>query len=673
MNGTFFIVDTTTQNLTSMTGKYLSPLNGWWVISKEPERRSGATSGSFNEWQSLYDIQTENWIFIPSKNPAIGTASIVDDNVIGPFVDYVVQYQSGNRSYYYRDRNVDGIFSTADYSVRSSDNFANSILGPYNSGQSYIKQFNNSVMLYPNLRMVINGNAVVSYSYTINSSRIGTILIPFGDLQEDYFPNMYFHNDKQYIISKNAIGYIRIIRLGTNVPNRIERMAQYIHRINTVDTVNILAEREERITAEYGSLDWNNKFELVNNVLFTPQSNTIYHVNSGYNPLFEMTGLRSASMMVSDTTFTLYGTLHDQLTSSQEGFTLNFINCQLPDGQIDVFYDPVQPSKYRYSIINNTQRFFTDFEGQHFPLGPIVPFPIGTNWSLHNELLAVGEMGLSLLAVGMVFNNKTLDLYPFSNQIYFGSDSFNLFGIQYVFDGDYIYQDSDRIAMAFEYKFMGCDNNAAYFYNSWDKSIYLFTGSRTLNKSINLTNRSLVKLGRHDGFSGEMIFLTEDEILKSREGSIMNFPYKPENNIIPTKVGPYIKLEDGSHILLSPKDGNVDVFEIITGFIGIDGSTVCDFERIDVRLFSPEKTPLEFKVEAQTINQDTKESEQKQISLKANDWSTDGYKTLKLIPQYKKGTGLSLRIYSEQEINIAEIEFTYNPVSRTANSQRSGY
>jgi hypothetical protein len=231
--------------------------------------------------------------------------------------------------------------------------------------------------------------------------------------------------------------------------------------------------------------------------------------------------------------------------------------------------------------------------------------------------------------------------------------------------------------MAFGYKFIGCDNNSAYFYNSWDKSIYQFNGSRNLNKFLNLTNRSLVIAGRFDGFSGEMVLITDDEILKSRENVIMNFPYKANGNlrsvIIPTKHGPYVELENGERLLLSPINGDSDICDIETAFIGIDGSTVCDYDRIDIRFYSPEKTPLSFTAEIQTINQDTKESECKLIEIKGNDWSIDGYKTIKLIPQYKKGTGLSLKIYSEQELFISEIEFTYDPVSRTANSQRSGF
>jgi len=671
MNGSFFILDTATEEIASMTGKYLSHYNNAWVLSKEPERSAGASGyGAADEWEALYDLQNEAWLPVPEKNISIAavSANIVDVNVIGSFVDYVVQYRSSGAYQYYRDRNVDGVFSTADYSVYASANYTESILGPYNKSQTYIKQFNNSVMLYPNLRMVILGNEIVSYSYTLNRNRIGTILVPFGDLADDALPSMFSDGGKQYLITKNAAGYIRIMRLGIDVPNRIERMAQYVHRINTVDPVNILIERETRITAEPGSLDWNNKFEIINDAQSqNVQNPSAWHVNSGYNPIYEITGLRSASMIVSNTVFTLYGALSDG------GFSLDFINAGIIGYGIDVFYDEVPPPAYKYTIFNGIRRIESRLENLPFPEGVIAPFPAGTKWSMHNEVAAVGEMSRGILAAGMMDGNKTLDLYLFSNQIYFGEDFFVLFGLQYIFDGDYIYQDGVKITMAFGYIFAGCDNNAAYFYNPWDKSIYLFTGSRTLAKVMNLSNRSLVKAGRYDGFSGEMILLTEDEILKNREGIIMNFPYKPGGNITATKKGPYIELDGGNRILLSPINGGIDEFEVITEFIGVDGSTLCDYERIDVRLYSPAKTPLAFTAEMQTINQDTKESEQKRIDLKADDWSSDGYKTIKLIPQYKKGTGLSLRIYSGEEIFIAGIEFTYEPVARTANSQRSGY
>jgi hypothetical protein len=709
MNGTFFQYDNTT--LTDMSGKFVSPYfrsdgipdgegntndGEQWVLSREPDQRSSRATGygTADEFDVLFNLNIEQWLPLPIKESITGlaepplSANIVDVNVIGSFIDYIIQYvltQTGTapnvtptKCMYFRDRNVDGVLQTADYSVKASQNndWANSILGTYGDQETYIKQFNNSVMLYSNLRMVINGNAVQSYSYTVERRRIGTILVPFGDLQEDYIPNYYTFNQKQYLISKNGNGYIRIIRLGTDIPNRIERIAQYVHKINTVDVINILVERVIKVTAEHGSLDWNNKFEIVNNVTSTQAvaltDRPTYHINSAYNPLYEITGLRSTSMIVDDTVFTLYGKIFNQ--TQDNALSLNFLNSLLiENGSIDVFIDIVNPPKYAYSLINGIQRFNTQFEGQDFPAGVIVPFPISTKWSMHNEVIAIGVMGLSLMAPSLTDNNITLDIYLYSRQVYFGRDSFILFGVQYVFDDDFIYQDSNQIAMAFGYKFLGCDNQAAYFYNPWDKSVYLFTGSRILNKIIDLTNRTRVKIGRYDPFSNEMILLTENEILKKRDNTIMNYPYVPSDNIIPTKQGAYVQLDDGTRILLAPIGENIDLLDLQTEFIGVDGSTINDYERVDIRLHSPDRKPLKFTVELQTINQDTKESEHKNIELNANEWSIDGYKTIKLIPQYKKGTGLSLHITTQDEIFITGIEFTYEPIARTANSQRSGF
>jgi hypothetical protein len=696
MNGVFFTYGATSSGVfrsVSMAGKFVSPYSGneeTWVLSKEPERKSDADYGAVDEFEVILNLYTGAWLAVPQKDVAVVVGNevkrpvgckIVDVNVIGSFVDYVVQYimekaaDIPTRCLYFRDRNVDGIFSTANYSVFSQyeNDCANSILGSYKDQETYIRKFNNSVMLYNNLRMVINGNAVMAYSYAVLRQRVGVIFVPFGDLQEDYIPNYYYYADKEYVISKTATGYLRIIRLGKDIPNRIERIAQYVHKINTVDVVNILVEREERVTAEHGSLDWNNKFEIVNGITSVGRKDkTQCHVNSGYNPLYEITGLRSSSMIIDDTSFALYGRLYNQPV--EDGYSLKFFNTEIKgNGSIDVYYDAVQPSKYRYSLVKGVQRYNSLFDDQSFPLGVIVPFPVGTRWSMHNEIIAVGIMSRGLMAPGLLDSNKTLGVYQFSRQIYFGEDSFVLFGIQYVFDGDCIYQDSEQIAMAFGYRFMGCDNLAAYFYNPWDKSVYQFTGSRSLTRVLSLTNKSEVKTARYDGFSGEMILLTRDEIIKKRGNVLMSFPYVPGDEVIPTKRGGYVQLADGERILLSPLGGEVDFFEIVTEFIGVDGSTVCDYERVDIRLFSPDKRSIDFTVELQTINQDTKESERKKIELKANEWSSDGYKTIKLMPQYKKGTGLSLRIYSGDEMFVTGIEFTYERIGRTANSQRTGY
>jgi hypothetical protein len=681
MNGTFFVLDDS--GISSMTGKYISHYNNTWVLSKEPERSESAGGyGTPDEWEVLYDLQAESWLPVPEKSmSALGTeltitgAQIVDINSIGPMADYVVRYKSTDgQMLYYRDQNIDGVFSTKNYSVYNVEHYSESILGPYGEDQAYIQNFNNSVMLYENIRLGMLGNAVVAVSYTVDRERIGTLLIPYGDIFEDYFPVLFTAGQKIYLILKTAGGYIRIIRIGTDIPDRITRMAQYVHKINTLDVYNIIVEREGRITVEPGSLDWNNKFEIVNRMNITEaQTMETYHVNSAYNPLYETTGKRSSSMIVSSTTFTLYGKLYND--ALENTYSLRFINARLVNDRVDVFFDTVNPPGYKYSLENGEKLFDSRLEGLSFPNGVIVPFPLGTIWNMQNEVTAIGQTSKDLLASGLTDSNKTMDIYEYSRQFYFGKNAFSLYGIQYVFDGDYVYQADagERISMAFGYLFIGCDNKSAYFYNTWDKSVYQFTGSRDLVKVLNLSNRSAVKAGRFDGFSGEMILLTENEILKTRENTSMDFPAVPGDTIIPTKEGGYIKLESGDYVLLSPLSGTLERFELITEFIGVDGSTVCDFERVDVRLFSLDKKQLSFTAALQTINQDTKQSEEKRITVNGNDWSEDGYKTIKFTPRYKKGSGLSLKIASGELINLVEIAFTYDPVARTANSQRSGY
>lgn len=673
MNGTFFVLSPNGAQ-TSLDGLYLSHYNDTWVLAQFP-RLLG------NVWAVGIDLVAMDFRIASAPISGIASAKVVEANIVGAFYDFVAEHRTSTtddtaQRFFFRYRNIDGIPSTENYSINNSGDWTSSILGSYDNGQTYLERFNNSVMLYNEpfggLRMNILGNSIVSYSFAVMPDKIGTILIPFGDTPQDYFPHKYTENDKQYIISKNGTGFIRVTRLGIDVPNRIERMAQFIYRINTVDVVNILVEQGSRISAENGSLDWNNKFRIINNIQGNnAQTFNMHHVNSAYNPQPEITGLRSSSMIISDTSFDLYGYIfNDPLPN---GYTLEFVNAGLSREGIDVYFDTIQPSKYRYSIVNGVQIFNSLFKDLSFPLGVIVPFPLGTEWNMHSEVIAVGKISLDLFTQGNTFNNRTLDTYIFSNQIFFGNTAFDLFGVMYIFDGSFIYQGDDRIVIALGYMFVGSNNQQAFFYNPWDKSVYQFTGSRNLNKILSLTNRLPVKAGRYDGFADEMIFLTDDEILKNRGDVIMNFPYPPGEVIIPTVEGAYIQLADGSRQLLSPLNGDVDIFDLETSFIGVDGSTVCDYERVDVRLYSPGRTSLNFTVELQTINQDTKESEMKQITLKGNDWSLDGYKTIKLIPKFKKGTGLALRITSKQEIFIAEIEFTYDPVSRTANSQRSGF
>jgi hypothetical protein len=668
-----------------MIGKYISPffdgVKEKWVVSKEPVRSATASGyGKPDEWEVLFDISAGAWIPVTEKVleindvPYVPTRTeIADVNIIGPYVDFVIKYTNETtQAMYFHERMLDSYFRSANYSIGNADNYQKSIVGDFRNDPFRVIQFNGSVMLHDHIRMNTLLDQAVTFGYTESPVQAGVILAPYGGLKENTLIDKYTEGEDQYLIYTDSNGAKIVMCLSSKIENRIERIGQYISKINTVDVKNLMVEYEGNIIQlENGSIDWNNKFEIISNIKDAGvYPLTTYHVNSAYNPNYEITGKRSCSLVADDVVFTLYGELSILTDIGKYGIKLqhNVFN------DIDVFWDTESPAIYKYSANGDTIYEKSALGGIAFPNGVIVPFPVGTEWPIQNDIQAIGYMQSNTMGQGLLLENRTMEIYMYNAQVYYGSSSFVLYGIQYVFDGDYIYTalGMERIAMAFGYQFLGCDNSSAYFYSLWDKGVYSFNGARDLQKIINLSNRKEIKSGRYDSYSGEMIITARGEILKIRENIIMNFPAEPGNIIIPTKKGPYIQLTDGSFIKHQPQGESIDEFNLETEYLGVDGSTVCDYERMDIRLHSTEKNAVKLEIGVKTINQDTKESEARTVNVLARDWSEDGYKTIRITPKYKKGTGAALSIRSLDLIQVVNIEFTYEALGRTANSRNNG-
>jgi hypothetical protein len=641
-----------------------------WVIIDVPKRNSGASYGAPNEWQAIFDLQTQAYIpgvvknIIPWNKGNIINAEIVDCFIGMGFIAYMICYSLDNEAnLFWKEVNYDSRFMAVDYTSYQG------VIPPLNSAvgqvpeETSVKQFNGSVLAYNNIRLNYIKDSPQSISYTKNQNSIGVLLAPYGEV-EDNVPVQFINNT---LIYKTTGGY-SIIKLGTDIQDRVTKIANYVYAINTIDVKNIIVELEGiGLQLEYGSLDWNNKVELILKVpnIGDPTVN-YYHVNTAYNANYEVTGKRSASYIGDDLIVPLGGIL-DYSKSGPGYYTIMLIHA---DGvPIDIYYsggsNDIRPT-YRYTQNGNSKQQDSMLNEITFPDGIIVPYPVGIEWDQNNEIYAVSRVSIETTAIGLVWENKTIAAYLYEKNVYYGKNIFLLYGVMYIFDGNDIYllDTMERVCHAFGYTFLGVDTGRAYFYSKWDKAVYVFNGSRDLSYLLDMSNKGEIINSMYDSYSNELIMLTKDDILIVKNGQMLSFPNPVHDRFFRTIYGTWTYGGAGAMRLSPDGDGAVEHFRLRTEYFGVDGSTVCKYDRFDIRLYSQSRKKAALKIRADTINQGSRESDEKTVEIKSLDWSNEGYKTIQIVPKYQRGQGCALEINSDDLIAITNIELYMDEAER---------
>ena len=537
----------------------------------------------------------------------------------------------------------------------------------------------------------------------INSASIKDTNPPFYHQATDNVLNM-FDNGTIYRISKSVL-------IGSTT---LEKMADYLYRTNTLIGNNLFVDSKDSFYGIKGFRAFNGT-EVINLHDFSefscPSDNTntdgnsVYYSASGYNvnmtdyedrstsyllPAFQLP-LIINSEEVENFTFQLVDNKKELTKPILAGFfeaneeVDHFYNHSLNSTSIEyqttkkLPYSPANDEEVTYGI----ETYDKDKEGQVWWITSdiqIFPLGIGTKITGKNYLNSTVELGDNYTVRLYRNNNTTFVNFNPNTSVYKGSTIFTIYGYNYSFDGQAIYylgSGDDTTQMSFAcyalgMKFLANSGTEAYFYSTFEKRIYLFTGSVTLQAADLLSREGNIIDSLYSSLEQTLYLLTDEGNLIARtQNDMMMIPVGTDYSLEGTDTG-LVLSGDWKYLRYRLYKTDETVFESLeyeTEYLGKNDS-LFKVSSIDITLFRYTDDPVSGNLLFSIINDKDRVNENLKFVINKKDWSNSSLIKVRLVPNNNVMKAMKLNITSPNYISVANVCLNIDEVSQNTNAPK---
>lgn len=494
---------------------------------------------------------------------------------------------------------------------------------------------------------------------------------------------------------------------------QLTKVADYIYKTNTLTGNNLFIDSKESFYGQRGFIPFNGE-ELItlDNVTgkHSPiddndtEGNDNYFTASGYNENMTDMKKRGVSYLLPAIQLSLVvqsAEVEDfsyQLASNKKEITKPLLWNQF------TYKDDAVAHYYTHSLDTTDIKYQTSKKMESSAVGDVRYFGIATydidkeefTWYITSTVYFY-PMGIASIITGINYlasnidmtddytvrlyrtKNSTFPVYNPTTEVYKGSTIFTIYGYNYSFDGQSIYylgsgdttSESSFACYALGMQFLANSGTEAYFYSPFEKRLYLFTGSNTLQIADSL----------------------------AREGEVIDSLYSSCEQIL------YMLTEDGNIIAKSQNDmAVIENIDTSYHFEGTDSGMILanGFNYKKYRLYQTDETewlPIEFETEylgknnslfktavaaITFFNYNNKTVEGKiywdcmhdnmpkriyrDFKITAKDWEPTKLKKLQFTAPDNVGKAFRLGIESNDYISIADIAVNTEEVSQNTNA-----
>lgn len=557
-----------------------------------------------------------------------------------------------------------------------------------------------SVPLTDNLKsLVYNG---VQTSLQFNK----TLLFTPQSMEDKY--SFSTIGTKTYITIWNSTK-IQYVEIDTDYAGKVKvnKLADYIYGTNIIGRKNVLIEnRNGSISFERAFIPYamQGKFSTLSQrtIYCAPdgitQSNDIYYYGAGFNVNLNENNAET-SFLLPQVVIPCY--VDSNQTSE---FTKKVLDDRLavivpkiedymyPDEVIDAFYThsrATTDNTYKESRkINNageTQSYYDQNKADTswWVSGDTIIYPIGicSNITGTNYITSTVDVGNNYYARFYTNNNKTFLSYNSSAAVYFGSQIFTIMSGNYYFDGQAIYylgsQDdySQNVftAYAIGMKFLANSSSEAYFYAEWDKSIYLYTASNTVQKAWSFADVGNIIDAAYSSAEQALYILFDDNKLWIRtQTDNCLIEDVTGDSLVTTSIGCFVKNDEGYTIYNPYRYEEYLPLEVETEWLG-DTDKTAKFAYCDIVLLNNEieNTAKNIDVYVLTLEGNTVKKTKRQLVVKPTDWKNQLYR-LSITPEEVQGNAFKIILESSDFISIHSMTIAIDALADRTAAPRNG-
>lgn len=584
------------------------------------------------------------------------------------------------------------------YTVGGTNKADDSLLGSLPFSVNILPEETNSKtgQSLPTLREQIYGLTPLSFSYN-------TSLITNGEDHSGHFQVYTFNDDDDVptiILCSLSMVYV-IKKTSDSKYFKIWKTADYYFQTNVLSDDNILIEdRNGNINVERGSISYAQEciLDIEDLALTIPPAsqlvtNDTWYWAACYNPFFTK-GVNSSYILpaISLPMFIDSSQLEQFQTEAleQRGSILKPMLKGLFDEyeKVDVFYTVATVTTTLYYKVSNVvktsdidedkydifgkETYDIDMAGTTYSVATSTQFfPIGVGSIIKgiNYITPTVELEDEYAVRLYTNNNRVYGGYQYAARIFNGTNVFTIYGRNYYYDRQGIYfigttstyTANQFVCYVLGMKYLANSGSEAYFYSEWDKQIYIFTGSNTLQRMTSLSNQATIKDSIFSSQEQILYLLTEDnKLLMLLEGDVASVQTKG-GHLEGTELGCAV-VSDNEYEIISPYKDNLKIlpFKLKTAFLGSD-SALSKMSHFDFLAYKVDDAPVTFTLRVDTLNGIERNTEVKDITITPTMWKGRTYR-IRFSPRNNVGNSFSVGISSNDNVAVSFHGWEVTPI-----------
>ena len=267
-------------------------------------------------------------------------------------------------------------------------------------------------------------------------------------------------------------------------------------------------------------------------------------------------------------------------------------------------------------------------------------------------------------------NNRLYTFYLYQDKVFNGSSIFTIYGNNYYYDGQAIYftgqgntyTSNNFACYALGLKYLANSGAEAYFYSDFEKRLYIFTGSQTMQPADLYSSVGEITDAMFSSKEQMLYMLTNDNrvIIRSTtdQCSLDNIP--DNSHLEGTDEGAAVVWDNGYFIYSPYKGTDTRPFLLETEYIGSDETQQkCSFA--DVLLYRITDKPITVKLGFHTLSGIEQKTEYKEYNIGTKDWKGRTIR-LRYTPRNSTGNAFKLSISSNDEIAVSYLGFATDTI-----------
>lgn len=320
--------------------------------------------------------------------------------------------------------------------------------------------------------------------------------------------------------------------------------------------------------------------------------------------------------------------------------------------------------KYRATIKGNGEQTYNTLldENTYWLEAQTTIFPIGLGSQVKgiNYIAPTVKLPGNYSARLYTSNNTAFLGYNISSQVYYGDQVFTIYTSSFYYDGQAIYYvggtnestQNSFVCYAIGMDFLGNSGTEAYFYSRWEKRLYVFTGSATLQAGDSFARFGEIVDTCYSSHEQALYILFDDGHLYARtqrDSFLLDYKDITNPHLEGTTLGCAV-VGDNGWMYYSPVNGEISPLNIETSFIGDEGS-LFKYSFVDCVLYNV-KDDCELDIEFVILNGIEQKSTKLHKAITKSEWKGRNLR-IRLTPNSNSNIGTSFKIIIKSDDDIA--------------------